>query len=169
MPSLFVDFTETSTFDFSFIEDIVLQQSLNVFIRRFLNYQRELYRQGINDNLCELIYLSEVIKGELFDRFDFHMKELRRIMIIDTSDGEQYIDVFDISFQAIETLIIHGYDIWKEIYFLYKQKVNCTHRRCSGEKTTQIMNEFHQIEKRFIELRITKTHEKINHWFSKDF
>ena len=66
MPIPYTVFTSVAQFDFSFIVDPLEHDALLKFIEHIIVFQRELDAQGIKDNLYELIFIAEVMDGELF-------------------------------------------------------------------------------------------------------
>lgn len=168
MPVPYTVLTSVDQYDLSFIEDDITIDLIKKFIAHLIVYQEEL---GTQYNLCELIYVREVIDGDLFVRYINYMSELRkRMLIIFTHEGEEkIIDVYDSAFAPVQDLIVYGYEGFKEMYFLHTHKLACVRKRNSGIKTERIMKEYCEVEMKMSQMKLAKTQEKINHWFSKDF
>ena len=167
MPIPYTIIRSVDQFDFSFIENENTVDIIQKFIAHLIDYQLELEK----DDLCELIYLKEIIEGDVFERYINYMNEIKkRMRIVVIFDGvENIIDVFYIAFDYVHDLIVYGYEQFKEMYFLNIHKYACIQKRVSGDKTDRVMKEYSEVEVKMAQMKIAKTQEKINHWFSKDF
>jgi hypothetical protein len=159
MPQPFLKFN-SNNFNLSFLID-ELQISVSKLIEIIIEYQQALDNQGIDDNIYELIYLSEIIDDGILYIYTHHINQLRNKLFCYVAN-----DIIDETFLLVHNLIIFGYDRFTEICLLETANKNYRYRRCSGENSVDLMNKYIENNNKLNQLFNAKRCEKINHWFS---